>query len=65
MTAGPDAKALLAGNVPHVLREYALLADGSREEVFNAGLPTHVAKETDDGRQVVMPPRQRAVVALR
>lgn len=37
------------------LTHYALLADGSREEVFNAGLPTHVAKETDDGRQVVMP----------
>jgi alpha,alpha-trehalase len=30
MTAGPDAKALLTGNVPHVLREYALLADGER-----------------------------------
>jgi GH15 family glucan-1,4-alpha-glucosidase len=30
MSSGPDAKALLAGNVPHVLREYALLADGER-----------------------------------
>ena len=30
MTAVPDAKALLRGNVPHVLREYALLADGER-----------------------------------
>jgi GH15 family glucan-1,4-alpha-glucosidase len=30
MTAGVDGRALLAGNVPHVLREYALLADGER-----------------------------------
>ena len=30
MTAQADAKALLTGNVPHVLREYALLADGER-----------------------------------
>jgi hypothetical protein len=30
MSASPNAKALLAGNVPHVLREYALLADGER-----------------------------------
>ena len=30
MSAGTDAKALLSGNVPHVLREYALLADGER-----------------------------------
>ncbi len=30
MSAPPDGRALLAGNVPHVLREYALLADGER-----------------------------------
>jgi GH15 family glucan-1,4-alpha-glucosidase len=30
MSAGLDAKTLLEGNVPHVLREYALLADGER-----------------------------------
>ncbi len=30
MSAATDAKALLTGNVPHVLREYALLADGER-----------------------------------
>jgi GH15 family glucan-1,4-alpha-glucosidase len=30
MSAGLDAKTLIAGNVPHVLREYALLADGER-----------------------------------
>lgn len=33
---------------------YALLGDGSTEEVYNAGLPTHVAK-VQDGRQVVVP----------
>jgi alpha,alpha-trehalase len=30
MSAGLDGKALLQGGVPHVLREYALLADGER-----------------------------------
>jgi GH15 family glucan-1,4-alpha-glucosidase len=30
MSAGLDGKALLGGAVPHVLREYALLADGER-----------------------------------
>ena len=30
MSPGPDAKTLLTGNVPHVLREYALVADGER-----------------------------------
>jgi GH15 family glucan-1,4-alpha-glucosidase len=30
MSVGLDVKALLEGNVPHVLREYALLADGER-----------------------------------
>jgi GH15 family glucan-1,4-alpha-glucosidase len=30
MSAGPDAKEMLTGNVPHVLREYSLLADGER-----------------------------------
>ena len=30
MSAAGDAKALLTGNVPHVLREYSLLADGER-----------------------------------
>jgi GH15 family glucan-1,4-alpha-glucosidase len=30
MTLDADARTLLAGNVPHVLREYALLADGER-----------------------------------
>jgi alpha,alpha-trehalase len=30
MNAGLDAKTLIAGNVPHVLRDYALLADGER-----------------------------------
>jgi GH15 family glucan-1,4-alpha-glucosidase len=30
MSADADARTLLAGNVPHVLREYALLADGER-----------------------------------
>ena len=30
MSVGLDAKALLTANVPHVLREYALLADGER-----------------------------------
>jgi alpha,alpha-trehalase len=30
MTTATDAKALLTGNVPHVLREYSLLGDGER-----------------------------------
>lgn len=48
--AAPKAAAAADDGPPEpVLTHYALLADGTRAEVFNSGLPTHVSVPTDDG----------------